>query len=122
MKKKTILLVEDDEVVRTTIKRALETKYTVLEASGYRDVMRQLKKNIDLALVDFIHPDTNGLVALKVLREVNNPKLPVIIMTAYESKALAKEANKRNATAYIKKPVESAYLKKMVSKMLSCSK
>lgn len=118
MKKKSILLVEDDEVVRETLKDALESKYIVLEASGCKEAVKHLTKCIDLAIVDFILPDADGFSVLNILRAVN-PKLPVIIMTGYGSEDLAIEAIRHRASDYIKKPFEMAYLRRRVSEVLN---
>lgn len=121
MKKKTILLVDDDFAVRNTLKDYLEKKYTVLEASGCKEVIRQLAKPIDLAIIDFILPDADGFKVLKILRAING-SLPVIIITGYGSENLAIEAIRHKASDYIKKPVELAYLKKRVSEALNQNK
>jgi two-component system response regulator AtoC len=115
--KKTILLVDDDKVVRGILRNAFERKYDVLEASGCKDAIRQLAKPLDLAIVDFILPDAHGFRVLNILRAAK-PKLPVIIMTAYGGEDLAIEAIRHEASDYIKKPVELPYLEKRLTDLI----
>ena len=117
MERKTILLVEDNDMVRKTFKSALEKSYNVLEASGYYDTIKQLTEHIDLALVNSHLPDADGFEVLNILRTLN-PGLPVIIMTAFDSENLAIEALRHNASDFIEKPVELAYLRKKVAEVL----
>jgi len=39
------------------IKDALRREYNILEASGYQEVVKQLSRPIDLALIDYVMPD-----------------------------------------------------------------
>ena len=52
MMRKSILLVEDEAVIREMIRGALEREYNVLEASKYSEAIDHLKDRIDLALID----------------------------------------------------------------------
>ena len=85
--KKTVLLVEDDDVVREMIRGALERDFRILEASRYAGAVDQLKKPLDIALVDYYLPDRNGFEVLSAVRD-SWPALPVIMMTGYSRKDL----------------------------------
>ncbi|MEW6418907.1 MAG: response regulator transcription factor [Nitrospirota bacterium] len=117
MEKKTILLVDDDPVVRDVIKGALEREYDVLEASGYQEVIKQLTKPVDLALIDYILPDRDGFEVLKALREIK-PALPAIIMTGYSSEKVAIKALRSAVADYIKKPISLKYLRRRLSEIV----
>ncbi|OGW37990.1 MAG: hypothetical protein A2Y97_10055 [Nitrospirae bacterium RBG_13_39_12] len=114
---KNILLVEDDTMVRTMIMDALEKEYNVFEASGYSEAVEQLGHQIDLALIDYVLPDSDGFELLKKIREVK-PALPAIIMTAYSNETLVIKALRTEVADYIKKPLEIAYLRKRLSEIL----
>lgn len=115
--KKTILLVEDDTVVREVIKDALKREYNVLEASGYSEAIKLFSYPIDLALIDYILPDGDGFEVLKAIREVK-PELPAIIMTAYSNENVVLMAIRTEVADYIKKPLKLAYLRKRLSVIL----
>lgn len=117
IERKTILVVDDDAVVRAVIKGAFEREYNVLEASGYQEVVKQLPKRIDLALIDYVLPDHDGFEVLKVLRETK-PALPAIIMTGYGNENVIIKALRSAVADYIKKPMELAYLKRRISEIL----
>ncbi|MFA6054866.1 MAG: response regulator transcription factor [Thermodesulfovibrionales bacterium] len=114
---KTILLVEDDAIVRDVMKSAFERDYIVLEASGCSEAAVLLKNHVDIALIDYMLQDGNGCDLLRTAREIK-PELPIIIMTAYRSEDIAIKALRAGATDYVKKPVILAHLRKKVSDIL----
>jgi|MudIll2142460700_1097286.scaffolds.fasta_scaffold00451_7 YesN/AraC family two-component response regulator len=117
MMRKSILLVEDEAVIREMIRGALEREYNVLEASKYSEAIDHLKDRIDLALIDYALPGRDGFEVLRAIREVK-PALPAIMMTAYSSENIAIKALRVGATDYIKKPLSFAYLMKRLSQIL----
>lgn len=121
MGKKTILLVEDDGAVRELLRGGLERNYNILEASGCSEAKKQLSNHIDLALVDYYLPDSNGLDVLKAIREVKHG-VPFILMTAYSTESLAIKALRAEVTDYIKKPLSFVYLKGKLSEILDGKK
>lgn len=118
MASKSILIVEDDEIVRTMIKNFLEREYNVIEASRYSEAVNKLRNNIDLALIDYALPDRDGFELVKTIRQIK-AKLPVIMMTAYGTEAIAIKALKAGIIDYIKKPMKLTYLMKRVSEALN---
>lgn len=119
VRKNTILLVDDDPVVRDIIKVALEGRYEVLTASNYSEAITYLGDRIDLALIDYVLPDGDGLDLLKAIRAVR-PELSVIIMTGYSTEAVIIKALRAGATDYIKKPVSIKYLSEKISGIFEC--
>ena len=117
MKKKAILLVEDDNVVRDLIRGALEREYHVLEASTYSEALKQIENPIHLALIDYSLPDADGFDVLKAVRKVK-PELPTILMTAYSTDNLVLKALRAGVTDFIKKPLSFAYLRGKLSELL----
>ena len=114
---KYILLVEDDSLVRGFLKAALNGKYKILEASECKDVIKLLRNPIDLAIVDYILPDTNGFEVIELLRE-RKPKLPVIMITGYGNEDVAIHAIRSKANDYLKKPIDLEYLNNRLSEIL----
>ncbi|MBI3398819.1 MAG: response regulator transcription factor [Deltaproteobacteria bacterium] len=117
MKRKNILLVDDDIVLRDLIKDALEGQCKVLTASTYAEAVNQLKNHIDLALLDYKLPDSDGLELLKTIR-TERPLLPAIMMTGYSDEAVAIKAIRTGVTDYVKKPFNLRHLMKKVSEIL----
>src|SRR4030043_756711 len=117
MEKKSILLVDDDEVVRTMIKGFLEREYNVLEASSYSEAIKLLRYPLDLALIDYILPDSDGFELLKAIRE-EKLALPAIIMTGYSNEAIIIKALRSAVADYIKKPLSIVYLRRRLSEIL----
>jgi YesN/AraC family two-component response regulator len=117
VEKKSILLVEDDDVVRDMIREGLERKYHVLEAATCSKAIELIKEPFDLALIDYNLPDSDGFEVLKAIRE-SKPKLPVIFMTAYSTDNLAIKAFRSGVTDYIRKPLSFAYLWAKLSEIL----
>ncbi|MEK6690125.1 MAG: response regulator transcription factor [Nitrospirota bacterium] len=121
IEKKTILLVEDDGVVRDVLREVLEKDYKILVAWNYSETVKHLENNIDLALIDYSLPDKNGFEVLKAIREAK-PALPAIIITAYGTEHIAIKAVRAGVTDYIKKPISLKYLKSKVSEILEGKK
>lgn len=117
MEKKTILLVEDDDVVRDMIKGAVEREYCVLAASKCSEGIAQIGNHFDLALIDFDLPDGDGFDVLRKIR-AEKPKLPVIFMTAYGTENLAIKALRAGVTDYVRKPLSFVYLLGKLSEIL----
>jgi signal transduction histidine kinase/ActR/RegA family two-component response regulator len=102
----TILIVEDDESVRTMISEVLESQgYNVVAVTNGREALEELKQgddDISLIMTDIVMPEMNGLEMWDHLVQ-ENYGMPVIVMSGYpqgeESKALLKGAD-----TYLQKP------------------
>lgn len=116
MQKKTLLLVDDDELVRDVIRGILESEYTVLEASSCAESKELSRHQIDLAIIDYILPDGTGFDVLKTMRTAY-PTMPAIIITAHGDEDLVIEAMRREVTDYIRKPVQLSYLRSRLSEI-----
>jgi DNA-binding NtrC family response regulator len=100
-----ILIIDDQESVRKTLKVALEREgYLVATAENGREGIRKSKRTFyNLALVDLRLPDMDGIGLLTGMRETV-PKMAKIIITGYPSLENAIEAVNRGADGYIVKP------------------
>jgi DNA-binding NtrC family response regulator len=103
----TILIVDDDDQLRLSFHKLLaEEGYTVESAAaGEAAVKKVEKKAPDLVILDMRLPGMNGLEAFRSIHRME-PKLPVIIMTAYGTTENAIEATKLGAFDYVLKPFE----------------
>jgi CheY-like chemotaxis protein len=104
----TILLVDDDPLVRRTLTRALErTGHLVVPAENGLDGARRAREGgVDLAIVDIHMPEMDGLELLAQLRSTS-ATLPVIVMSGGDQTrdlALLEDAKLLGASGALAKP------------------
>jgi DNA-binding NtrC family response regulator len=104
-KKQQILIVDDEEVVRNSLSKALRQKgmVTRLAGSGKRALELLQTTPFDAALLDIIMPDIDGIALLKQIRN-QYPLTPVIMITAYPTIETAIRSVKFGAVDYLVKP------------------
>ncbi|MFQ5657269.1 MAG: sigma-54-dependent transcriptional regulator [Candidatus Methylomirabilales bacterium] len=117
--KVTIVVADDEESVRWTLKKALERSgYTVLTVGDGQSAVETAERvGADLILMDIKMPALDGLQALSLLRE-RHPEAMVIVMTAFGGLQAAVEAMKRGAYDYITKPFDFEELTLLVRRAL----
>jgi two-component system response regulator AtoC len=101
----SVLIIDDDESLRTAIKRNLETEgYHAEEQSSALEGLALLaQKPVDIVLCDMRMPEVDGLEFIERCRLVD-PDVTIVLMTGFGSHELALEALKRGAYDYIDKP------------------
>lgn len=113
-----VLVIDDDEVDRLTLRRALkksEIDYSLTECVEATSAIELLKKSqFDCIFLDYLLPGTDGLVLLKRLR-TEGIKTPVIIVTSQGDEKIAVEMMKSGASDYIvKTQIDPLNIKKIV--------
>jgi nitrogen regulation protein NR(I) len=103
----SILIVDDDDQLRRSFQKLLaEEGYTTDSAASGEDGLRRIQKlSPDLVILDMRLPGKNGLETFQSIHAMD-PKLPVIIMTAFGTTHHAIEAIKCGAFDYVLKPFE----------------
>ena len=114
-----ILVVDDDETIRTTMKAILQDEgYIVdLAASGKDAIQKTQEKAYNVALLDIRLPDMEGIELLKLLKD-SVPRTRKIMVTGYPSMQNAISALNKNADAYLLKPVDVEKLLNTVKQQL----
>jgi two-component system nitrogen regulation response regulator GlnG len=114
-----ILIVDDDADIRRAFRRNLEREdLQVIDApSGEEAIKRIAMERPDLLMMDIRMGATSGLDTLRKLRELD-PKLTIIMMTAYGTTQTAIEAMKLGAYDYVLKPLDVPKLKTLIAAAL----
>lgn len=80
-----MLVVDDEDLIRWSLRERLRTDgYEVLEAGTGRAALEQFKEGVDLVLLDYRLPDTDGLSVLRELKKLD----PDILVAALVGQAL----------------------------------
>jgi PAS domain S-box-containing protein len=115
----SVLVVEDEEAVRTMVRRVLEGHgYTVLVAANGLEALELVRRSptrIDLLVTDVVMPGMGG-VALADAARLVRPHLPVILMSGYADGALRSEA--LAGTTFLQKPFSPSALATLVRRAL----
>ena len=121
----TILLVEDDELVRLLVQQTLsDNGYTVLETGNgeqARHVCREHQDPIQLMLTDVVMPGgVNGQQLAKELASLC-PQLKVLFMSGYTDNAIVHQGVLEPGIAFLPKPFTPADLLRKVRQVLDAS-
>jgi len=115
----TVLLVEDEESLRTLTRDALlESNYTILEASDgleALEIARQHKGPIHLLLTDVVMPRMSGPALAKQLA-IQNPEVKVLFMSGYTGNTYKNESVE--AASILRKPFTRRDLNEKVREVL----
>lgn len=122
---KTILVIEDDETQRSSLKRILEqdgfSVRTAEDSSELTSVLEEVTP--DLILMDVGLPWLNGFELAQMLKEHKDLKqIPLVFVSGMTSEDDVKRAFEVGADDYIKKPFDIEKLKKTVQTLLRISR
>jgi PAS domain S-box-containing protein len=117
----TILLVEDEDAVRTLSKMVLQSSgYTVLEARDGQEAARIAQQHqgaIDLLLTDVVMPRMSGRQLADLLRKAR-PRLRILLLTGYTDEAVLRHGESEAGVALLQKPFTPISLAQKVRKVL----
>jgi DNA-binding NtrC family response regulator len=103
----TVLIVDDEETARNFISEALrDAGYEAIEAGTLAEANKAIDKGVgDIILLDVMLPDGSGLSLLDRLA-LENPRPPVILITAFGEIDTAVDAMKKGALDFLQKPLD----------------
>jgi len=115
-----ILIVDDDPRMCDTVEALLKNKgyATQTTNNGKKAIEYLSQNNFDLALLDIVMPEVNGLTVMDYINR-KTPETLVIVITGYRSEELAIESLRKGAYDYLKKPFEPEKLIRTVGNALN---
>jgi two-component system response regulator RegA len=104
----SILLVDDDEVLRERLAQAIRARgYEVRTAGSAEEALREAtRESPEMAVLDLKMPGMSGLDLLRELRQ-HDPATRVLMLTGYGSIATAVQAVREGAVGYLPKPADA---------------
>lgn len=119
MAKPRILIADDEEGIRESLRLILVDDYELTFAKDGAETMTKLAtESFNVVLLDIKMPKLDGMEILKHLR-AKQTKIPVLMITAYQSVDLAKEAVRLGASDYLPKPFERVNVLKAIQDALN---
>lgn len=116
----TILIVDDNEDIRSYLRVLLAGQYYVIEASDGQNGLRLAKESVpDLIVSDVMMPVMDGLTFCSKIKEDEvTSHIPVILLTARSDESQRIEGYEHGADAYITKPFNDHLLLVRISNLL----
>jgi DNA-binding NtrC family response regulator len=120
MPRSTLLVVDDEPNILTTLRRALELEgYGVEVAGSGRICLEKLSEcDVDLVLLDVVMPEMTGLEALAEVKK-RHPEVCVVMMSGNATIETAVQATKLGALDFVEKPLATDKLLITVQNALS---
>jgi DNA-binding NtrC family response regulator len=119
MGKDRVLIVEDDEAVRSAMVGYLEHKgFETVGGQNCKEAEHYLRSfQPEIAILDYNLPDGNALELMSRLRAVDS-LIPIIILTGYGSIELAVQAVKQGAEQFLTKPPDLPTLSVLIQRLI----
>jgi DNA-binding NtrC family response regulator len=116
----TVLVVDDNQDLLETFAMILKRRGFFVEtaANGLSAVDKFKKHSFDVALMDIVMPEMNGVEAFRMIKEMH-PESSVILMTAYSDEALIQAARDEGARHIVHKPIKIEQLIELITQVAS---
>ena len=118
--RKTILIVDDDDEIRSFLCEELASLYNVIDCADGKTAYQTLnKERIDIVVSDIMMPEIDGIELCRLIRQnVRISHLPIILLTAKGSDRDRIEGLQATADAYVTKPFNLALLQTLIGNLL----
>lgn len=117
-----VLIVDDSMFNRQVLKNILQEEYKILEASNGREAMEIIerqRKDIAAVLLDIVMPEVDGVMFLKMINEKEYMnEFPILVVTSEKSMDLVAECFDYGISDFIRKPVNTDFVKQRVDKLV----
>lgn len=113
----TVLIVDDEAIIRDLCSRALKDFRTVQAADGEEGLSLFSSERVDVVLTDVMMPRMDGIELLRRIKE-REPTAVVLIMTGFADKEIILNALKEDADDFITKPLNLLQLRTTVQKAI----
>jgi CheY-like chemotaxis protein len=116
-----VLVIDDCALMRTHLAGAFERMGIAVEsaASGSEAMSRLSASTVDLAMLDLVLPDTDGLkLARRIRREARWRQLPIVVLSSRSSALDVIRGAAAGCSAYLAKPVEFGDLQRTIAHQL----
>ncbi|MEE8329730.1 MAG: response regulator [Thermodesulfovibrionia bacterium] len=122
MPKKKILIADDSQQIRKSLREILEkNQYDVIGEAGNGleaiNLYKSLSPEPDIVLLDIIMPQLGGIETLRILKSVNS-NIRVVMVSALDSLDRVQECMKNGAKHYILKPFDENKVIEIIRKVL----
>ena len=113
-----LLVVDDEEGPRTSLRVVFKNDYEVLLASNGDEAVKLARKHsVDVAILDILMQGMSGVDVLRELKKIDED-IEVIMLTAYETLETARQALRLGAREYLNKPFDIAAIRAAARKAL----
>ena len=117
--KKTVLVVDDEEIIRNFLSEVLDEKYDVSLASDGDEAIEQIKKRrFDLIITDLKMPRVPGEEVVKFAQQ-QDPTSKVIVISGFSSLYTVSQSINNGACAFLSKPFSIKELMETVAKAVN---
>ncbi|MCI6349974.1 MAG: response regulator [Tenericutes bacterium] len=114
--KKTLLVVDDSNIIINYIENLVKNDYNVVRANNGIEAVNKVNENIYAILLDINMPKSNGIDVLKYLTDNDLiEKIPVVIITGNDTKEAIREVIGYNVLDVLNKPFTPDNIKKVIS-------
>jgi CheY-like chemotaxis protein len=107
-----LLITDDDRALRETLAGALaERGFTTLQAADGQEAVEIVRQEeVHLLVVDLQMPRMNGLDAIRLVRELRDPPLPWVLMSAAINAEVRRQAEAFQVFSILEKPIRFAHI------------
>ncbi len=118
--KKSVLIVEDDQLIRYLLKDILADTYIIYEAGTGIEALNVMKRSIpSLVISDIMMPDMDGLELCSIVKNTTETcHIPFVLLSARTAIEHKTEGYNCGADAYIPKPFQTEHLLVRVARLL----